>query len=329
MKVEIVENVEYDKWNELLENCKEVTVFQTQEMLDVLRKSFDNYRIYYIIASEGSKIVCGMPIIRKKRRKFSGYTSADWGTPAVLENNQVALKEVLKKFATLSNEKGISYLSVNDYFDKCGYLKDLGFKTTQRPFHVVKLEKPFESMFPKKISKSRRKNASAAIRRGVVLEEVSSIEQVREYSEMAKYTGALYGGKHSFSFFFYKNVFEIMLSKNLVKWHIARKDGTPVAATLHFVYKDVVFDFLDTSYREYQNLRANDLLVYNMMKWACENDFKIYHFGSSERVESLMRFKEIWGAEKLYFPIYIKKTLQHKIGEKVLDITRKARKIWR
>jgi hypothetical protein len=329
MKVEIVEDIEYNKWNELLEDCDEATIFQTKEMLEVLKKSFENYKIYYIVALENDKIMCGLPIIRKKKKVFTSFASPDWGSPVLRENNQEALKEVLRKFSSLSKEKGISCLSINDYFNKCDYLKDLGFETKQCSFHIVKLEKPFENMFPNKISKSRRKNANAAIKRGVVLEEVNSIEQVKEYYEMAKYTSALYGGKHHFPFLFYKYIFEIMLSKNWVKWHIARKDGTPVAATLHFVYKDVVFDFLDTSYREHQNLRANDLLVYNMMKWACENDFKIYHFGSSEGVESLMRFKEIWGADNLYFPIYMKKTLRHKIGEKVLDITRKVRKIWR
>lgn len=315
MEVTISENVEYNKWNELLENCNDATIFQTQEMLDVLRKSFDNYRIRYIIASEDNKIVCGMPIIRIKRRTFCGCSTADWGTPVLLENNKVALKEVLEKFSSLSSEKGISYLSVNDYFDKCSFLKCLGFSAKRCLYQIVDLETPFENMFKGKISKSRRKNAQASIKRGVTVEEVITAEQVEEYYEMAKYTYATRGGALPYSLQFYQNVLEIMSEKGLVKWHMARKNEKPIAATLHFIYKDMVFDLLDASYHEYQNFRANDLLVYNMMKWACENNFKYYNFGSSgENAEGLIEFKRIWGGVESHFPIYEKQNMTHKIA---------------
>jgi lipid II:glycine glycyltransferase (peptidoglycan interpeptide bridge formation enzyme) len=157
-----------------------------------------------------------------------------------------------------------------------------------------------------------------------VLEEVTTMEQVEEYYEMAKYTYTLRGGRLPYPFQFYRYLFEIMLNKNLIKWHLARKDGKPIAGTLHFVYKDMVFDLLDTSYREYQNLRANDLLVYNMIKWSCENSFKYYNFGSSGGDEKLMRFKEIWGGERSYFPMYEKRMLLYKIVRGTLNMIRKV-----
>jgi predicted N-acyltransferase len=328
VKISVVENVDSVKWNELLESCLDATIFQTQEILDVYRKSFSNYKIKYIIAAEGDKIVCGMPILKIKRRVFCGYSSVDWGTPVLLDNNEDVLEGVLEKFSSLYNDPGISYLSVNDYSGKCSYLKNLGFNCRPCLYQVVELNPSFESMFVRgrdgsaaKVNKSRRKNAQSAIKRGVVVEEVNTAEQVKEYYDMARYTYASRGGALPYSLQFYKNILEIMFPKGLIKWHMARKDGTPIAATLHFVYKSMIFDLLDASYNKYQNLRANDLLVYNMIKWACENNFKYYNFGSSSGAEGLIEFKRIWGGIESNFMIYEKKSEIHKIADKLQKIT--------
>ena len=320
-EVRIVDNVEAGKWNELLENCNEATIFQTKEMLDALQCSNPNHKIRYIIAEEDGKIVCGMPIIDKKRRWFHEYVTPDWGSPVVSSEGMNKLDEILKCFASLN---GIRILAM-DYFDKCQTLLNLGFSVRQCECQILELERPFENMFKTKISKSRRKNAAAAIRRGVTLEEVTAMQQVREYYEMAQYTYGLHGGKLPYSLAFYESIFNNMLNKNLAKWHLARKGDKAIAGTLHFTYKGMVFDMLNTSYREYQELRANDLLVYNMIKWACENGYKYYSFGSSGDAKSLMHFKQIWGGQSFTFPIYEKSNLTYRIGKKLLQIGKIAK----
>jgi hypothetical protein len=119
--------------------------------------------VVYIVASEGSRIICGMPIIRRTRGPFCSYVSTDWGSPVLLENNQVALGMVLRRFSVLGTERGVSHLLISDYFNKCQLLGDMGFGVKPCLFHIVELTVPFENMFRGKINKSRRKNALAAV----------------------------------------------------------------------------------------------------------------------------------------------------------------------
>ena len=105
-EIRIVDDVDAGRWNELLENCSEATIFQTKEMLNALQCSIPNHKIRCIIAEEDGKIVCGMPIIDKKRRRFHEYVTSDWGSPVVSGEGTNRLDEILECFAYLNGARG-------------------------------------------------------------------------------------------------------------------------------------------------------------------------------------------------------------------------------
>jgi len=317
-EIKIVKDVNLEEWNELLLNSREATVFHTKEWLDVIEKSYKDRTVNYIIGrDENKKLVCGLPIIKYKRLGFLVFTSTIWGTPLLLIGTDELVKEaVLKKFAELYKKINVIYLSLSDYSNKCQYLKKLGFECKKDFVHRLELTPSFDYLLEKKFNRCIRKNIRSAIKNGVILEEVKDMSQVKQYYDVAKHTYLRRGGKMIYPFEFYKNIFEIMSPKNLTRWHLAKKDGTVIAGTLHFVYKDTIFDLLDASYKEYQNLRPNDLLVYSMIKWGVENGYKYYNFGSSPpEAKGLIRFKEKWGAEKIEYLIYEKKSKLFKVVE--------------
>ncbi|MCD6476849.1 MAG: GNAT family N-acetyltransferase [Candidatus Aenigmarchaeota archaeon] len=308
MQIRIVNDIDKEQWDNLLNSSNHVTIFQTKEMLDLIGD------VLYIIAIENDKIICGMPIIKKKK-PFLQYISPPWGS---IIGDEKAIPEILNKFGSLK----ASHLSFADYFNKCVFLEKNGFKVKKGFVHIVKLEKQFDNMFKGKISKSRKKNASVALKRGVILEQIKNLEQVYEYYKMAQYTYKLHGRKLAYSFNFFRKIFENM--PHLIKWDVAKKNNKIIAGTLHLIYKDMIFDLLDASYRKYQNLRANDLLIYSTMKWGCENGYKYYNFGSSRASAiNLMKFKEIWGGEKYYYNIYERSSPFFKYSKKILNIIQK------
>jgi len=221
---------------------------------------------------------------------------------------------VLKKFSELYKKINVIYLSQSDYSNKCQYLKNLGFECKNDFLHLLELRPPFNRLYEEIFKRCIRKNVRSATEKGIVLEEVKNISQVEQYYNIAADTYLRHGDKMRYSLDFYKNIFNIMSPKMLIKWHLAKKDNIVVAGTLHFIYKDMIFDFLNASHKEYQNLRPNDLLVYSMIKWGVENGYKYYNFGASpSEAKGLIRFKENWGAKKVEYLIYEKKSTLFKV----------------
>lgn len=327
-EIEVVRDVNSKEWNELLLNSSEATVFHTKEWLNVLEKSYADQSIYYVIGRDkNGKLICGLPLVKYKRFGFSAFTSTTWGAPLLLNNTDELVRVgVLKKFSELNKKINVVYLSQSDYFNKSQYLEDLGFESKKSFLHRLELTPSFDYLWEKSFKKYTRKNTRLAIKKGVVLEEVKDISQVKQYYDIAAHTYLRRGGKIIYPFNFYKNIFDIMLPKNLVRWHLAKKDDVVIAGTLHLVYKDTIFDLLNASYKEYQNLRPNNLLVCSMIKWGVENGYKYYNFGASpSEAEGLIRFKENWGAEKVEYPVYEKKSQLFKIGCLLRDKWRRIR----
>ena len=329
IETKIVEDINLEEWNGLLLNSPEATIFHTKEWLDVIEKSYKDRVINYIISrDENKKLIGGLPIIKYKRLGFLAYTSTIWGSPLLLAGtDKIVGEDILKNFAELYKKINVVYLSENDYSNECQYLERLGFIVQNNFLHQLELASSFDYLRKNKFNRCIEKNVRSAVKNGIVLEEVKSIAHVKQYYDLAKHTYLRRGGKMIYPFEFYKNIFDIMSPKSLTRWHLAKKDGLVVAGTLHFVYKDTIFDLLDASYKEYQHLRPNDLLVYSMIKWGAENGYKYYNFGASPlEAQGLVRFKENWGAEKIEYLTYEKKSELFKVFNFFKDKLKRTKK---
>ena len=122
-KIEIVKNVDSEKWDKLLSNSKEATVFHTKEWLTVLERTYTDRTIHYIIGRDkNGDLLCGLPLIQYKRFGFSVFTSTIWGTPLLLNNADESIrKEILEKFSDLYKKINVIYVdfnSVRDIYNK-------------------------------------------------------------------------------------------------------------------------------------------------------------------------------------------------------------------
>jgi len=86
---------------------------------------------------------------------------------------------------------------------------------------------------------------------------------------------------------------------------IARLDGEPVAAMISLVRGDVALAWRGASNLELAGpVRANDLIHRYAIEDACTSGCRYYNMGESGGVESLMKFKERFGATRRDFAGY-------------------------
>jgi FemAB-related protein (PEP-CTERM system-associated) len=75
-----------------------------------------------------------------------------------------------------------------------------------------------------------------------------------------------------------------------VHWH-----DQLVAAVWTLFYKDEVVPHFGGSIREYNRLAVNNFMYWMLIKYGCENGFKIFDFGRSKKGTGSFDFKKRWG----------------------------------
>ncbi len=177
-----------------------------------------------------------------------------------------------------------------------------------------------------------RYNIRVAERKGVEV-KIMGKEAVADFSRIMLETGVRDG-------FVVRNqqYFENMLDNlgERARLYMAYADGVAIAGTLAILYGDKVWYLYGASSNEHRNLMPNYLLQWNMIKWAIENNCRIYDFrgvsgdlSEDNPLYGLYRFKkgfngdftEFVGEFELVFNPII-----HALVEKGEKIVRKTRK---
>jgi hypothetical protein len=107
----------------------------------------------------------------------------------------------------------------------------------------------------------------------------------------------------------------------------AMQNGLPIAVAIVLTHRDTVYYWGNASSYEHRNSRPNDLLVWEIMKWAKENGYKYFDFLITplHSLEGVTRFKAKFGAAIHPIYQYQIKNLYQKIDRSLYYITHPKR----
>jgi FemAB-related protein (PEP-CTERM system-associated) len=78
--------------------------------------------------------------------------------------------------------------------------------------------------------------------------------------------------------------------------------GKLVSAVWTLFYKDEVVPYFGGSLREYNRLAVNNFMYWMLIKYGCENGYKIFDFGRSKKGTGSFDFKKRWGMTMTELP---------------------------
>ena len=86
---------------------------------------------------------------------------------------------------------------------------------------------------------------------------------------------------------------------------LASLQGTAIAANVYFTFGDQILYKYGASDRAFQHLRANNLVMWEAIKWGCGHGYRALCFGRTEPDnEGLRQFKAGWGARERLIKYY-------------------------
>lgn len=327
------------EWDKIWNECDYSTYFHSREWADIwscYTKRKVSLTPFLVKFSDGKKALLPfsciteegiIPILMGTRRLYVSSpecTYGGWISSDKLDNNHglLLLKLLKKKFNNL-------FLRLNPY-DNVAI--NSGFNTSDAgETHAINLEKGFD-VIASNMSRDHRRAVKKAIQNGVSVRISSSIQDWIDYYKvyedtLGRWGNRLLGEKYSWELF--HDIFK-RNSSNVELWLAIYQDEV-ISGALFFHSKKHIVDWHSAAVEAYLNLRPVNLLLYEVIKNACERKYTWFDFNPSAGIRGVMSFKEGFGSQPLKCDIVrirprnIRTLALGKFGDKVFEIKKRAK----
>jgi len=174
--------------------------------------------------------------------------------------------------------------------------------------HILDLTCGIEKLFCN-LRNSTRRNIKKAQSENVEINISNSFTAVKEFYRLNLMTRKDHGIPPQ-PFCFFQKLYEHVIEQNMGFVATASIANRIIAANIYLHFGNEVIYKYGASNRRYQHLRANNLIMWEAIRYSCKKGFKEMNFGRTELDhKGLMQFKGGWGA-KPYQIIYHKYDLR-------------------
>lgn len=340
ISIQIINNIEDEKYSDFISNNRNTSVFQTSEMAEVYKRNKNATPLIIAAIDENTGEIVSSLLAKILVRKpgfmssFSKHSSIRGG-PVFKESPEgINATAELLKFYNEYIKREVLYSRIYPLTDPSLILKSFeanNYKFDSWNNFLIDLNRPFEEIW-KDFDKYKRKSVNRAEKKGVTIEEMLDESLVPLFYDLLKETyiprkQPLEDISH------FKAVYDILVPKKMAKFFLAKYDGKYIAGRLALAYKGTVYDWYTGSSKETLSLYPNDLLVSHILKWGSENVYKVFDFGgggtSEQSSEGWVEFKKRFGAKQISYGRYtaIHQSKKLWFAEKAYEVYRRVKYI--
>ncbi|MEO0131216.1 MAG: GNAT family N-acetyltransferase [candidate division WOR-3 bacterium] len=302
MSLQILDPAQYPGWDEILLSTPHYSFFHSSEWARVLSESYGFKPKYFVDIHEGKFLVL-IPIMEVNSfltgKRGVSLPFTDYCDPILNGNSQ--LNDLFKDIVTNGKRSGWRYLELrsrSNFFN-------LNPISTIYLGHILDLSEKVDQIFSK-FRDSTKRNIKKARKQGVELKIENTIDSVKEFYKLNCITRKRHGLPPQ-PFIFFKKIFEHIISKDMGLIVLAFLNVKPIAGAVYFHFGDTAIYKYGASDFKYQNLRANNLVMWGAIEWYSQKGYKRLCLGRTEPQNfGLIQFKSGWGAKeyKLYYYRY-------------------------
>ncbi len=297
--IRILDPILNSEWDQFLASIPDHSPFLESSWARVLNESYSYKPLYF--AGSDSRQPCAIPlmevnsILTGKRGVSIPFT--DYCDPVAPNEN--CFSGMLQEILQYGREAGWKYLELRG---GAGYLNGaLPHRTYLR--HVLKIHAGEKEQFSR-IKSSTRRNIRTA-QSSATRVAVSDLESdLREYYRLHCLTRKRHGVPPQ-PWGFFRAIHRNVISKGKGFTVLARLEGHTIAGAVYLHSgKKGIYKF-GASDLQYQHLRANNLVMWEAIRWFSKNGVEELCFGRTEPENTgLLRFKAGWGAEESEISYY-------------------------
>ena len=284
--VKIIDPLTDLTWNS---TCKE-SPFYTSNWAEVISGTY-GYKPLYFVLCENERIRSYIPVM-------------------VIDNILTGKRGISLPFSDICEPYAVSRTDFKELFD---YIIDYGMKDRWRTFeirggkeflsdhkmlsmyyeHLLDLSKTIDALLLG-FKENVRRNIKKAVQSRVEISFYQTEDALKEFIRLNKVTRKRHGLPSQPVKFFY-NLYEKIIMKKSGLIISAKHEGRTIASNIYLVSGDqVIYKYGSSDYR-LQSLRANNLLMWESIKYFKDQGYRIFSFGRTFPDNAgPMRFKSGW-----------------------------------
>lgn len=330
--MEILNNENIGQWKNFTEKQIGLPFQQTLEWKKIIEKTYPNCTPIYFFNKKNNEINSLFPFFLVKSRLFGDRIISlpfiDFcGPRGGFDEN--FLKEIIKYFKENFKDK-LNYVEIrlNESVQDYGKIEELLIKENfqkvlGRQQFVLNLENESEENLWKNFEHDTRKAIRKALKSDLIVKEVLNEDDLDDFYNFYALSMRNFGTpQHSKDFF----INFLIYGRDNFKLLKCYKNNKLISFLMVFYNKDNVYAAYNFSDKDFLMYQPNDLLYWEIIKWALKNKMKFFDLGQVEanapensHAAGIYRFKKKWLAklyERPYFCLYFD---EKKENERVND----------
>jgi FemAB-related protein (PEP-CTERM system-associated) len=297
--VHVIQCDNEQQWNKYILNSSSSTGYHQIGWKHIIEKTY-RLKPFYLMATDDGKVHGILPLFFIKSKLFPTHLVSlpflNYG--GICADNVDAEKQLLMEAANLMKEVGAGYVEMHHINNH-----ELDLATNEdKVTMVLKLEADPEIMW-KSFNSKVRNQVRKAEKSGLEVKVGGSEYLNNFYEAFAINMRDLGSPVHS------KALFENLLHEfpDTTRVFTVYLGSENVGGAIFISFKDTAEVPWASSKREYLQYCPNNLLYWEIIKYACEQEFKYFDFGRSTKDSGTYHFKKQWGAEskQLYWQYYL------------------------
>ncbi len=284
--MDIVQHLAPDLWKNFVNDHPEGNIFHTPEMYKVFSQAQGYSPSLWAAVDEKQVLALMTPVEVTFYPWLRQLTSRAIIYGGVLcdptSKGQQALSQLLEKYSQTTRKRNV-FTEIRNISNTLAFQQTLlnkNFTYEDHLNYLINLSRTPDEIL-QSFHKRMRKQISRGLRRGhLIVKNAENRGQLRKSYDLLErtYQRANVPLAHKSLF---DATFDVLLSKEMVKFLVAYVDGTPVATSVELLYKDVIYGWYSGMDREYSSYVPNELLMWHILKWGAENSYRTYDFGGA------------------------------------------------
>jgi hypothetical protein len=298
--VDVINPALHENWDHLISGLPGSTVFHTSAWASVLSECYRYSPVYFSLLGD-NRLRAVLPVMDVKSvltgRRGVSLPFTDFCEPCVPDRS--VFEDLMNEAIEYGRTRKWKFIELRGGGDiltgaaPCAIFYN----------HHLTLSTDWEPI----LAKCRRGTKSSihkAGREGVEVRVSSSLEFLDSFYGLHCITRKRHGLPPQ-PYRFFKLLHEKVLSSNMGLIVLAFLHDTPIAGIVCLHGSDRAIYKYGASDLRYQHLRANNIVMWEAIKWYCHRGYKTFSFGRTEPENSGLRmFKTSWGAEETVFNYY-------------------------
>ncbi len=282
-----------ESWNEVVSSLKKATFFHSSYWANVLAQSY-GYKPIYFANFENHSIDSLLPLMqissRVTGRRAVSLPFTDFCEP--LFEDQNIFDEIINNIFSFGEKSSWKYVELR------GGSTWLPGRKSSLQYYRHRLTLSSETVLWKNLQSNTRRNINKAEREGVRVVIDNSSQGMENFYRLNCLTRKKHGLPPQPKFFF-NNVYRFIINNNSGHIFVAKKDNRLLAAAIYFHFGSQAIYKYGASDAKFLDWRANNLVMWEAIKFYVANKFTEFDFGKTEiSNQGLRRFKLGWGAEE-------------------------------